>query len=264
MASNMSCIGITARDQEDFGRRMSLLLERSEPAGKVGPHELRVWTDASGACVSFVLSEDGVECATPGFRARSRLRARAKRFASDPDCRFCDPLLLDIVDAQGELFYPLATQLDDLLLTRERVGAGAMLELGVCAFAHGLEVWADEAAFTAAQADEEVRFAAESLIPSGLFSPEGEEPGPETAEAIITGRVLEAGLRENLATGETFQHAIVQTLGGHYDVLASPRELAAPLEPGNILQGEFWLVGRVMSGLAETTRPGLRNRLVRA
>ncbi|MFY0565491.1 hypothetical protein ACN28E_16840 [Archangium lansingense] len=263
MASNMSCIGITARDQADFGRRMSLLLERSEPAGKSGDYELRVWSDASGASVSFVLSEDGVECATPSFRAQSRLHARAKRFASDPDCRFCDPLLVDIVDAKGECFYPLATQLEDILLTRERVSAGTIIELGVCAFAHGLEVWTDEAAFTAAQANEEVKFAAESLIPSGLFSPEGQER-PEAAEAFLTGRVLEAGLRENVTTGETFQHAIVKTLGGNYDVLASPRELAAPLEPGNIIQGEFWLVGRVTSGLVEAPRPGLLNRIFRA
>ncbi|WP_052518870.1 hypothetical protein [Archangium violaceum] len=263
MASNMSCIGITARDPQDFGRRMSLLLERSESAGKWGAHELRVWSDASGASVSFVVSEDGVECATPGFRARSRLQARAARFASDPDCRFCDPLLVEILDAKGEPFYPLATQLDDLLLTRERVSEGAMLELGLCAFARGIEVWTDEAAFLTAQAEEEVRFAAESLIPSGLFSPEGEEH-PEAAEAFLTGRVLEAGLRENLMTGETFQHAIVRTLGGNYDVLASPRDLGAPLEPGNIIQGEFWLVGRVMSGLTEASRPGMQQRLVRA
>lgn len=263
MASNMSCIGITARDPQDFGRRMSLLLERSESAGKWGAHELRVWSDASGASVSFVVSEDGVECATPGFRARSRLQARAARFTSDPDCRFCDPLLVEILDAKGEPFYPLATQLDDLLLTRERVSAGALLELGLCAFARGIEVWTDETAFLTAQADEEVKFAAESLIPSGLFSPEGEEH-PEAAEAFLTGRVLEAGLRENLMTGETFQHAIVRTLGGNYDVLASPRELGAPLEPGNIIQGEFWLVGRVTSGLTEASRPGMPQRLFRA
>ncbi|HYO57226.1 hypothetical protein [Archangium sp.] len=263
MASNMSCIGITARDQEDFGRRMSLLLERSEPAGKSGAHELRVWSDASGASVSFVLSKDGVECATPGFRAGSRLHARAKRFASDPDCRFCDPLLVDIVDAKGELFYPLATQLDDLLLTRERVNEGAVLELGLCAFAHGLDVWADAATFEAAQEGKEVKFTTESLMPSGLFPLDGTER-PPAAEAFITGRVLEAGLRENLATGETFQHAIVQTYGGSYDVLASPQELAAPLEPGNIIQGDFWLVGRVTSGLAEAPRPGLLRRLFRS
>ncbi|HYO68381.1 MAG TPA: hypothetical protein VEU33_20100 [Archangium sp.] len=167
MASNMSCIGITARDPQDFGRRMSLRLERSEPAGKWGAHELRVWSDESGASVSFVLSEDDVECATPGFRARSRLQARATRFVSDPDCRFCDPLLVEIVDAEGEPFYPLATQLDDLLLTRERVSEGALLELSLCAFARGIETWTDEAAFFTAQADEEVKFAAESLIPSG-------------------------------------------------------------------------------------------------
>ncbi|WPB74260.1 hypothetical protein KYC5002_35190 [Archangium violaceum] len=263
MASNMSCIGITARDPQDFGRRMSLLLERSESAGKWGAHELRVWSDASGASVSFVVSEDGVECATPGFRARSRLQARAARFTSDPDCRFCDPLLVEILDAKGEPFYPLATQLDDLLLTRERVSEGALLELGLCAFARGIEVWTDEAAFLTAQADEEVKFAAESLIPSGLFSPEGEEH-PEAAEAFLTGRVLEAGLRENLMTGETFQHAIVRTLGGNYDVLASPRDLGTPLEPGNIIQGEFWLVGRVTSGLTEASRPGMPQRLLRA
>lgn len=263
MASNMSCIGISSKDPQDFGRRMSLLLERSEPAGKMGGHELRVWSDASGASVSFVLSENGVECATPGFRARSRLQARATRFANDPDCRFCDPLLVEIVDAKGELVYPLATQLDDLLITRERVSEGAVIELGLCAFAHGLEVWADEAAFATAQADEEVKFATESLIPSGLFAPAGEGQ-PEAAEVFLTGRVLEAGLRENLATGETFQHAIVQTLGGSYDVLASPRELAAPLETGNIIQGEFWLVGKVTAGLAEAVRPGMPHRRIRA
>lgn len=263
MAGNMSCIGITARDPEEFGHVMSRLLERSESAGTWGAHEMRVWSDASGASVSFFLSKDGVKCATPGFRAKSRLRARATRFSRDSDCRFCDPLLVDIVDAKGERVYPLATQLDDILLTRERVSEGAMLELGLCVFAHSIEVWADAAAYTAAHAGQEQRFAAESLIPSGLFSPEGTER-PPAAEAIITGRVLEAELRENLATGETFQHAIIQTYGGSYDLLASPRDLAAPLEPGNTIQGECWLVGRVTSGLADTPRPGLLRSLFRS
>ncbi len=127
------------------------------------------------------------------------------------------------------------------------------------AFAHSIEVWADEASYLAGQGSEP-RFASQSLIPSGLFTPEGESQ-PPAPNAILTGHVVSAEMRTNEATGALFQHAVVETYGGRYDVLVSATDLENPLKPGNVLQGSFWLVGQVTQGLESTDKPSLLRRL---
>jgi hypothetical protein len=86
----------------------------------------------------------------------------------------------------------------------------SVVTLQVAAFAHELACYTDEAAYFAAQ-EREVRFAAESLIPTGLFALAGEG---ERAEALFAGRVLRTEVRTNPASGAAFHALLVRTLGG--------------------------------------------------
>jgi len=85
--------------------------------------------------------------------------------------------------------------------------------------------------------------ASESFIPVGLFPPDegdGEDFIPEPI-AIFTGKILETKEIKNSLTGHKFHWALVQTLGGTFDVVISPEEVKAPLKKNGIMHGAFHL-----------------------
>jgi hypothetical protein len=85
---------------------------------------------------------------------------------------------------------------------------------------------------------------------------EGEEA---TAHAVITGRIVESEVRTNTATHRPFVWALIATLGGSYDAVFSTTDAPEALRSGQIVQGTFWLVGRV--GVGETLRVERRRGL---
>ncbi len=251
MTSHLACIGLRPKDKAAFGHVMDSLLEHTTTAGTTRDHELKVWSDDSGASYSFVFNHAGkVQCATPGFRAESRLRVRATGFAADKSCRFCDSLAAELVDLEGDALYPFATQLDDLVLVRERIQTDIMLELAQCAFAESLQAWPDKAAYEASRKPGKALLGSQFFIPdpASLMS-KGSPPRPVEPRAHFTGHVEAADVRTNGVTGHPFQHALVRTYGGTYDVLAAADEATPRLRPGNIVRGTFWLVARVTAGL---------------
>ncbi|GEN11708.1 hypothetical protein SAMN05443572_11570 [Myxococcus fulvus] len=253
MANHFACIGIHANDRKAFARVMDSLLEKTTSAGTTREHELKMWSDASGASYSFVFTHAGkVECAIPSFRAESRLRVRATGFAADESCRFCDPLEAEVMDAEGNVLYPFATQLDDIALVRERIQTGAELRLAPCAFAESLESWPDEAAYEASRKPGKALLGSRFFVPNPaalLARPQDTPPPPAEPRAHFTGHVKSADVLTNSVTGHSFQHALVQTYGGTFDVLAAVDEATPLLRPGNIVRGTFWLVARVTAGL---------------
>ncbi|MCP3141879.1 hypothetical protein [Pyxidicoccus xibeiensis] len=251
MANHLACIGIHATDRASFARVLDSLLEHTTTAGTTPGHELKLWSDASGASYGFVFTREGkVECSTPGFRAESRLRVRATGFAADKSCRFCDLLEAEVVDSEGHVLYPFATTLADLVLVRERVQAGAALELAPCAFAESLQAWPDKEAYEASRKPGKAQLGSQFFIPNpaALMKKDGPPP-PVAPRAHFTGHVEAADVRTNGVTGQPFQHALVRTYGGVYDVLAAADEKTPRLQPGNIVRGTFWLVARVTAGL---------------
>ena len=65
-------------------------------------------------------------------------------------------------------------------------------------------------------------FGSRAFIPSGLISPSGEPVSPPEPHALLSGHVLESALQENTISGKPFCWALVDTLGGTYDVVIDP------------------------------------------
>ncbi|MGC4082208.1 MAG: hypothetical protein QM736_08915 [Vicinamibacterales bacterium] len=80
------------------------------------------------------------------------------------------------------------------------------------------------------------------------MSPAGEPVDPPESHALISGVVVDAARQHNAVTGEPFWWALVDTLGGTFDVVINPELLDTPIEPGNVLSGWFWLSGRLRTG----------------
>ena len=109
-----------------------------------------------------------------------------------------------------------------------------------------------------------VESASQSFIPSGLFSPGGETTEPPLASAIFTGHIRAAEVRTNEVTGAEYFWAFVSTLGGDFDVVIDPELVSNPVPAaGGVLQGEFWLSGRLVDPPREQRRRRWVSRLFR-
>ena len=132
----------------------------------------------------------------------------------------------------------------------------ALATAQLAAFAQSIDVHGSPEEFAEAQVGEEVPFASQSFLPSGLFAEElGSDGGSRTSEAIFTGHVLESSVRTNSLTGVHYVWAAVETLGGVYDVVADQELLPEAPAPGAVVIGTFWLSGRLVGEPVEIDEP---------
>ncbi len=118
-----------------------------------------------------------------------------------------------------------------------------IVEVQVAAFAHEIALFENEAAFYASHTEDSLKMGAESFIPSGLF---GDREGKTKALGLFVGKILAAEQKTNSLTQESYWWALVQTLGGQFDVVIDPELLEGPPVVGGLLQGSFWLSGRIL------------------
>ncbi|MDQ1395158.1 MAG: hypothetical protein QOG64_417 [Acidimicrobiaceae bacterium] len=243
MSGPFACIGI---DVEAAGGLEDALTPLMAAAGEhvyPGGGSLFEWRDPSGAgvIITTVTVDNVVRCVTPVFTAHTTIDAVATGFAAGGHCSFCDPLLLDLVDTDGRPRHALAIRLEDSAMTRRRVVPGQPLTVAVAGFAEELRVGPP---VDGGASDRR------ASVPIGLFRT------PPLPQLLLTATVVATDERSNEHTGLPFRWALVESLGQRYEIVARP----TPLAVGDTIQGLFWLIGRVVGGLAD--RP-LRGRALR-
>lgn len=82
--------------------------------------------------------------------------------------------------------------------------------------------------------------------PTGLFIPGKSVREPPLAQATFSGRILDTRTLINPVTGQRFYWVQVQTLLGTVDVVADPQVVQGQLITGGIVQGTYWLSGRLL------------------
>jgi hypothetical protein len=249
MPSHFSTIGFDLRDQEDFVALANRVGSAAETIACANGRYL-CWNRGRGEELWLQVDhEDTLIGMNPHFSGKASLRvglqSRVHRDAdtsldgafhgwADPQDASSDsgvcPLVFDAPDASvhGKLRLP------------------SIVTVQIAAFAHEISIHASLADYEASREARELKFASRSFITSGLFSPDGTSTEPPQAHAIFTGHVLESATRSNALTGNAFHWALVETLGGSYDVVIDPHLSPLP-RPGGVLSGSFWLSGRVLS-----------------
>lgn len=203
------------------------------------------WSLGEGVEFWFQLdANDRVIGFNPHFAGRGRVRFGAVELRAGQVGTF-DGSLYGWVDPAADPPHkgvcPLLVDIPDALLIRKQVAVPAIVTLQIAAFAHELKCFLDESAYETALAGQP-HLASEALIPTGLFSPKGDLV-VERAQALFTGRVLEAVLHTNPTSGNTFHALLVRTLGGTVDVVADQ-----PLLTGEPVQGGIVLCHGSLSG----------------
>ena len=139
--------------------------------------------------------------------------------------------------------YPFVFNVPDMKVLDE-MDYPQNVEIQLTAFATDLEFYPNEDDYYGSQ-DEELQFAVESFMPIGLFEEDENDENPEPY-AVFSGVVQQSEKRKNEMTGEEFYWMLVDTLGGEVDVVVSTDLCESLPNPLSIIQGQFWLSGRIL------------------
>ena len=81
-------------------------------------------------------------------------------------------------------------------------------------------------------------------------APEGARPA---ARALFTGIVRKAEKRHNAVTHSPFYYCEIATFGGVWSAVYPAEAFADTPQIGNVIQGEYWLTGRLADAPAPQT-----------
>jgi hypothetical protein len=243
MPNHFEAIGFVVRDEDELAVLAARAIEGGERIAVPGG-DYYCWAPGGGPEVWVQVAGGKVIGLTPHFAGSTALRAGIVGRVLLPEDTalegnlhaWANPLPDGAPDT-GD--YPFVFAVPDYrALDRMRVPAAARVR--ITAFAHELDVHASEEAYLAAQ-QTELKFAAESFIPSGMFGEDAEAPAPL---ALINATVLAAERRTNPAGG-TYWWMHLRTLGGEVDAVAEEALVTQAPVTGGIVGGSFYLSGRV-------------------
>lgn len=247
MPNHFSSIGIPIHSQDELLELAEQAADEAETIETSAGCYLR-WASPSGAELWLQLDADNEMVGlNPHFSGESRVRVGLTARVSRPEATELDSAFhgwADPRDGDPENgSYPFVFDSPDARC-HNNLELPAIVEAQIAAFAQETNVFESEAAYAASQTGE-VKFASQSFIPSGLFTPGDGKAEPPEALAIFTGHILKAELRTNELTGGNFWWVLVESLGGVFDVVIDPELLAVPPRVGGVLSGSFWLSGRL-------------------
>jgi hypothetical protein len=248
MPSQFSAIGFTVTSGEDLASLASRVAERADTISVSAGQYLK-WAPASGEQLWLQVKHNGDAMGmNPHFSGKSLVRvaleARIARESHTP----LDGTFLAWANppagAQTGGDYPFAFDCPDAAVSLD-LELPATVDAQIAAFAQQVTVYDSERTYDAAQAAQGLSFSSRSFIPSGLIAPDGTPVNPPEPHALFAGHIVETELRQNAVTGEPFCWALVDTVGGTFDVVIDPALLSGPPRAGNVLSGWFWLSGRL-------------------
>lgn len=247
MPSHLSSIGFPVETEEDFARLAERVAREATTVSVKGGGYSR-WAGAGGEELWLQLnSRNELIGMNPHFSGPSSVRVGVTSRVARPNDTKLDGALhawASPGDAPEDGEYPFVFDLPDAGVYSD-LEIPAIAEAQIAAFAHDIAFFESEATYEASQDPDGVRFASRSFVPSGLF--QAADSTNDLAQAIFTGHVLQSSVRTNAISQAQFYWALVDTLGGRYDVVIDPALLDRVPTPGGILSGSFWLSGRLTS-----------------
>ncbi len=140
--------------------------------------------------------------------------------------------------------YPMLFEMPDFALMSDKLISNPEVYVQLVGFAHQVTCYASEKDFYDDQPPGAKR-AVESFIPSGLLMID-EHITEETAEAVFSGWIKTCKMKINPFTGQAYWHLCISTYGGEIDVVADPDLVQGVPKTGGVVNGLFWLSGRVL------------------
>ncbi|WP_294231585.1 hypothetical protein [Prosthecobacter sp.] len=259
MPSHFSSLGMPVESMDDVYRLAQSVDAQTQTIPSQDGSYL-YWSSNSGAQLWLqVTPKREFAGMNPHFSGPARMKVRLTAYIPSTTPSAMDGSFhgwADPTDDGAEGAYPFVFDAPDASAHRNRK-LPEVVDVQLAAFAHELSAYDNPEAYDAAQSSKELKLASESFIPSGLF---GDGEGSK-ALGMMTGTILATERKTNELTGKTFWWALVQSLGGQFDVVADDELVSAPLVVGGVLQGSFWLSGRILAPPPAASSGGFFSRL---
>ncbi len=249
MPSHFSTIGLPIQEQED----LLSLAERvmvSSSSIRVANGSYLHWTSPSGAELWLqVDNHNHLIGINPHFADQARILVDLTARISRPEESALDGAFhgwanpINSNPDSGN--YPFVFDVPDFK-QHAKLALHVTVNAQVAAFAHDVSIHPSEDDFHNSQTTE-VKFAAQSFLPSGLFSRGENSNAPPESMAIFTGIVHWATLAITELTNKEFWWVLVDLLGGSFDVVIDPELVDERPQVGGVLSGSFWLSGRLIT-----------------
>jgi hypothetical protein len=261
MPSAYSTIGVPIDSEQEHDAWATRVAEQGE-AVPVANGEYRVLSSSAGPQLwAAVDRRKRLVALTPHYAGpavcRARLtdritRADESRFEGAFDGWTLDQSPASAADSSGDAL-PLLFDTPDFLVHAD-LGLPALVDVQIAAFAFECSFHPDLQAFEAAQATADLPLADEAFAYLDVFAEDPER----AATAVLSARVADTSPRINELTGLGFRWASARTLIGDIDIVADPTVVEGEPTTGGIVDGTFWLSGRITTVHAEdqsTPRP---------
>ena len=244
--SNFSNIGFRVATFEEFQQILEKVHGISHQI-KVNEGSYFIYSDGSGAELFIQFNKQNANIGTnPHFKGKSKrtvcLTHTVERTKSELDGAFyCWAAPMEI-DNPNSGAYPFVFDLPDFK-TIGQIDLPKNFDIQLAAFAQELRVYDSEKEYK----DSQTGLATQSFIPSGLFSPKGEDTIPPQARGIFSGVIKQFERKRNGLTNEEFYWLLVDTLGGEVDVVADIGFFEKEPAVNGIVVGQFWLSGQLIN-----------------
>jgi len=251
--SHYSSIGFDINDEYEFERIAREALDRGEFVEASKGVYVR-YTDKSGAELWLqVNKKNELIGMSPHYVGKSRfnivLTNSIARQSGEMDAAFyCWANPTDPSKPESGL-YPFVFDVPDFhALDIQEYPSPFHVQLS--AFAEAISCYDDEVEFRKQQDELEMKQAIQSFIPMDLSVGQFRDKdmldsNSPKAFGLMSGRVLNWGFKRNTMTGNKFVWIEVDTLGGKIDVVCDPSNLDHLPKKGGIIDGQFWLSGRL-------------------
>jgi hypothetical protein len=249
MPSHFSTVGFAVKTPEEFKALAERVLGQAEAvAAERG--EYRLWAGSGGEELWVQLDEKGdIIGMSPHFSGKSRFKVGLQERVRRKGGTALDGAFYGWASPKTEALedgeYPFVFDSPDAG-TYSQLQLPGIAEAQIAAFTQQVKSYDSPEAFEGSQS-RQIKLGSQSFIPSGSFTPGGGSNHTLQPEALITGYVAEAAVRRNSLTGVEYYWALVDSLGGRFDVLIDPSLLRAVPAAGGVLSGIFWLSGRLLS-----------------
>ena len=263
--SNFSNIGFAVQNEQEFEALMERAVNAGTPVAAGDSHYI-LYSDQSGAELWLQFDPNGQFLGVnPHYKGESRRKVRLLHSVDRPESPLDGAFYAEALEqppkeddsengkssaeetneADLSMIYPFVFDVPNQKAL-EPAEFPKVATIQLTAFARDFQAFDSEEAYYAGR-NSEIAFAPEAFIPSGLFSPDGKEVDPPQAYGIFTGVIKDARMRTNRMDGAPYFWMLVNSLGGQVDVVADARLFKTPPLIGGIVQGQFWLSGRLIS-----------------
>ncbi|UOO82408.1 hypothetical protein LVJ83_02725 [Uruburuella testudinis] len=228
-------IGLPLTEQAHFETVLPRLLEEAQTLVQGSRLTYYVYTDSSMAQLWLGTDDQGVCSFEPFFQGQAqRLLYLDSIYPADNGTALISAWPSEKREAGRPLIFSVP---DGDALQENQIGSCAWVLLA--AFAEDVRLFADQEAYMQAPAGEKMDWPLPDLRPAG-------QNGGE-AYILLTGTITASERRLNEFGGLPFYRLSVATEGGELEAVADMALFRQPPQPGNVIQGLFWLSGRVLA-----------------